>query len=176
MPKSLPQWTLYLYSSACTYTSNSSSLIHRLLFITVNPSRIFWSQRENYYMSTLSSPTPDSTGCGAISFRTSPKYTCRGQCNACREWGGPCCAIGSWWRKNRQGRTVTTILVSFCIITSPWSRLFSHHGHSRKGKKKWHNFLHFSTSVPHLTAIQTDLVRFSAPAVEIVNRPFSLCC
>jgi len=54
--------------------------------------------------------------------------------------------------------------------------LSSSRSHEREGKKKWHHFLRFSTSVSHLTAIQTDLVRFAALAVEIVSRLLSLCC
>lgn len=66
--------------------------------------------------------------------------------------------------------------LSPCVFTSPWSRLFSHRGHMRGGKKEWHHFLRFSTSVPHVTSIQTDLLSFSPHAVAIINRPFSLHC
>ena len=93
-----------------------------------------------------------------------PICTCRGHCDACKE-RRPCYgASWSHWRKHRHGTTVTTARLSLRVITSPRSRLYSHHGHMRDGgKKTWHNFLHFGTSVPHLTAIQTDLARVFCP-------------
>lgn len=54
--------------------------------------------------------------------------------------------------------------VSLCAITSPWSQLFSHRGHMREGKNKWHNFLHLSTSVSHVTSILADLVTLFSPS------------
>ena len=144
-------------------------------FVTGNTCRIVQLRQESYVL-----PTRHSKGCGVIrSSQDGRNIHHHTPVEGIVMHVGtllPLWALWSRGRKNRHGTTVSAVRVSLCVITSPWSRLFSHRGHMRDGKKKWHNFLHFSTSVPHLTSIQTDLVRFSAPAVEIVNRQFSLCC